>query len=140
MVSLRREFIDFFPTSGIRARLVTLVFSCVDQMEESSSSNNTMIKLMTTNYSIWKSRMEDLFCCLDYEDTLLGDEGQPKEMADKDWTKLNRKAIGKIRQWIDNSVHQHVANERPMPVWYGKLCKSCTKRRMHRTKLFFSVS
>ena len=72
-------------------------FSCVDQMEESISSNNTMIKLTATNYSIWKSQMEDLLCCLDYEDTLLGDEGKPKEMADKDWTKLNRKAVGKIR-------------------------------------------
>ena len=80
-------------------------------MEESSSSNNTMIKLTATNYSIWKSRMEDLLCCLDYEDTLLGDEGKPKEMADTDWTKLNRKAVGKIRQWVDNSVYQHVANE-----------------------------
>lgn len=25
--------------------------------------------------------------------------------------KLNRKTVGKIRQWIDNSIYQHVINE-----------------------------
>ena len=79
------RIIGFFSNKWYqRVKFATLVFSCVDQMEESSSSNNTMIKLTATNYSIWKSRMEDLLCCLDYEDTILGDEGKPKEMVDKD--------------------------------------------------------
>ena len=80
-------------------------------MEEMNNSTNTMIKLTATNYSIWKSQIEDLLCCLDYEDTLLGDAGKSSEMSDKDWAKLNRKSVGKIRQWVDNSVYQHVANE-----------------------------
>ena len=43
-------------------------------MEESWTSNDPIIKLMTTNYSIWKSRIEDFLCCYDYEDTFLSDE------------------------------------------------------------------
>lgn len=54
--------------------------------------------------------MKDLLCCLDYEDTLPGDAGKPKDMLDQDWVKLNKKIVGEIRQWIDNSVYRHVAN------------------------------
>ena len=32
-------------------------------------------------------------------------------MIDKDWTKLNRKTVGKIQRWVNSSVYQHVANE-----------------------------
>lgn len=70
-----------------------------------------MIKLIATSYSIWKLQLEDLLCCFDYKDTLLVTKANPKKMCDTEWTKLNRKAVRKIRQWADNSVYQDAANE-----------------------------
>ena len=64
--------------------------------------------------------MNNLFYCIGYEDTFLGNKGKPKEMTDKDWTKLNRKTISKIRQCIDNCVYQYVANETDISTDYGK--------------------
>ena len=40
--------------------------------------------------------MENLLCCLDYKDILLGDIDKPSKMSDKDWAMLNKKAVGKI--------------------------------------------
>ncbi|CAL2226285.1 unnamed protein product [Prunus armeniaca] len=81
-------------------------------MEESSSSSlATMLKLTASNYSIWKPRMEDILYCKDlYEPfQLLGQK--PEGKSDDAWSILNRKAIGQIRQWVDQSVFHHVAQE-----------------------------
>ena len=106
-------------------------------MEEMNNSVNTMIKLTATDYLIWKSRMEDLLCCLDYEDTLLGDAGKPSEMSNKDWAKLNKKAIGKIRQWVNNSVYQHVANETNASVIWNILWELYEKKNAQNKAFLF---
>ncbi|PKI48889.1 hypothetical protein CRG98_030737 [Punica granatum] len=77
-------------------------------MEESTGS---MFKFNATNYSIWKSRMEDLLFCRDLYDPIEGDSAKPKDKDDKAWERINRKTIGLIRQWIDNSIYHHVAQE-----------------------------
>lgn len=66
---------------------------------------------MAINYPIWKLWMKYLVCCFGYEHAFLDDSSKPKKLFDKDWEKLNRKAFGKIRKWIDNDVHQYIANE-----------------------------
>ncbi|CAL8169104.1 unnamed protein product [Prunus armeniaca] len=80
-------------------------------MESSSSSSATMLKLTTSNYSIWKPRMEDILYCKDlYEPfQLLGQK--PAEKSDDAWSIMNRKAVRQIRQWVDQSVFHHVAQE-----------------------------
>ncbi|RVW14266.1 Retrovirus-related Pol polyprotein from transposon TNT 1-94 [Vitis vinifera] len=40
-----------------------------------------------------------------------GDSGKPEGMKDDEWKKLDRKAVGFIRQWIDDSVFHHVSTE-----------------------------
>ena len=45
---------------------------------------NTMIKLSTSNYSIWKPMMEDVFYCKDLHDPIEGDSAKPSDMSDRD--------------------------------------------------------
>lgn len=70
-------------------------------MKESSGAN-TVMSLTTLNYSIWKSRIEDMLWCYDLEDTILGDSAEPSNMIDEKWKKLNRKVISIIKQWVEN--------------------------------------
>jgi hypothetical protein len=67
-------------------------------MEESSSS---MVKLTASNYSIWKTRMEDVLYCKDLFDPIEMEGVKPISTTNEDWNKMNRKAVGYIRQWID---------------------------------------
>lgn len=64
---------------------------------EESNGVNIMMRLMTSNYSIWKPRMKDMLFWHDLEDTILGNSAKPSDMTDEKWKKLNRKTISKIR-------------------------------------------
>ncbi|VFQ89135.1 unnamed protein product [Cuscuta campestris] len=69
-----------------------------------------MVSLDSTNYSIWKIRIEDYLCSKDLLNPILYKES-PTGVDEKAWTTLNRKAIASIRQYVSLSVLQHVANE-----------------------------
>ena len=64
-------------------------------MAETYSS--PMIKLTTTNYSLWKSMIEDLLNCKDLYDLIEGDNIKSSDMLDVDWKKLKKKTLGVIR-------------------------------------------
>ena len=64
-----------------------------------------------SNWVTWKTKMEDLLFCKDLYGLIEGDSGKPEGMKDDEWNRLNRKVIGTIRQWIDDSVFHHVAAE-----------------------------
>ena len=70
-----------------------------------------MIKLVSTNYRSWKSRMEDLLYYKDLATPIENDGVMPAEMKEADWKRLDRKACGFIRYWIDDSVIHHVEEE-----------------------------
>ena len=63
-----------------------------------------MIILKVTNYSLWKSMMEDLLNYKDLYDPIEGDNAKPDDMSDVDWKKLKKKTLGVIRQWEDISL------------------------------------
>ena len=63
-----------------------------------------MVKLTTTNYSLWKSMIEDLLNCKDLYDPIEGDNAKSSDMSDADWKKLMKKTLCVIRQWV--GVHQ----------------------------------
>jgi hypothetical protein len=67
-------------------------------MEESS---NSMVKLTTSNYSIWKTRMEDILYCKELFEPIDLNGVKPNAKTDDEWKKLNRKAIEHIRWWFD---------------------------------------
>ena len=70
-----------------------------------------MIKLSSSNYSIWKPRMEDILYCKDLHEPIQGDEDKPSTKSAKDCELMHRKMVAYIRQWVDESVFHHVAKE-----------------------------
>ena len=44
-----------------------------------------MIKLIATNYSLWKSMMEDLLNCKDLYDPIGGDNAKSSDMSGVGW-------------------------------------------------------
>lgn len=107
-------------------------------MEESSGSN-IMMKPMTSNYSIWKPRMEDMLFFHDLEGVILGDSAKPSIMIDKKRKKLNRKTVSRIRQWLITEFLIMLLM-RLMLMYCGMRCKRCMRGKLHRTKLFCSES
>ena len=71
-----------------------------------SSSNSSMVKLTSTNYSIWRPMMEDFLFCKDLYDPIdltttepgSSEPAKPEKLEDKEWEKLKRKTLGTIRQ------------------------------------------
>ena len=85
-------------------------------MTESYSS--PMIKLTTTNYSLWKSMMEDLLNCKHLYDPIEGDNVKSSDMSDANWKKLKNKTLGTILQLVDIILYNHVAKETdPHTLW-----------------------
>ena len=82
------------------------------------SYSGPMIKLTTTNYSLWKSMMEDLLNCKDLYDPIKGDNVKSSDMSNADWKKLKKKTLGAIRQWVDINLYEHVVKETyPHTLW-----------------------
>ncbi|GFZ21369.1 Calcineurin-like metallo-phosphoesterase superfamily protein [Actinidia rufa] len=71
----------------------------------------SMIVLSTTNYAIWKPRMEDILFCKDLHNPLENKGEKTVAKKDEEWRKMNRKTIGLIRQCIGHEVFHHVEQE-----------------------------
>ena len=99
------------------------------------ADEGAMIKLTESNYSIWKSRMEDYLYCKDLFDPIEGDEAKPEEMSQKQWDKLKKKSLGTIRQWVDASIHNHVKMEIDPQVLWKKL-ESMYEKKNAQGKVF----
>ena len=63
-----------------------------------------MIKLITSNYSIQKTKMDDILYCKELFEPIECKGYKPVTTTENEWKKLNKKTIGKIRQLIDQSV------------------------------------
>ena len=63
-------------------------------MEEVGSG---MIKLTTSNYSIWKTRMEDILYFKELFELIECRGYKSVTTIEDEWKKLNRKTIGHIR-------------------------------------------
>ncbi|PKI66050.1 hypothetical protein CRG98_013545 [Punica granatum] len=59
--------------------------------------------------------------CRDRYNPIEGDSAKPKDKDDKAWEQANRKTIGLIQQWIDNSIYHHVVQETNAKVLWDKL-------------------
>ena len=55
--------------------------------------------------------MEDLLFLRDLYNSIEGDEKKLDGKTVEEWSKLNRKAMAVIRQWVVDSVIHHVSNE-----------------------------
>ena len=79
------------------------------------------IKLKSWNYSIWKSRIEDLLYMKDLHEPIKGKEARRADLDDKKWAQLNQKVVSTIRSWIDQSVYHHIVKESRVDVLWRKL-------------------
>ena len=93
-----------------------------------------MIKLNSSNYSIWKPHMEDVFYTKDQYLPIYGDSKKAKDKNDDDWNILNRKTVAQIRTWVDQNVFHHVAQETKAHV-YGRNLRPCMRGKQRRIKL-----
>ena len=73
--------------------------------------SSPMIKLITTNYSLWKPMMEDFLNCKDLYDPIEGDNAKSSDMLGAHWKKLKKKTLGVIRKWVHISLYNHVTKE-----------------------------
>ena len=87
-------------------------------MEEQNSVG--MIKLTSTNFSVWKRKMLDLLICRDLFRPVEG-MTKPTTMSDEDSKILHRKAAATIRQWVDNNIFHHIAEENDAQKLWKKL-------------------
>ena len=55
--------------------------------------------------------MEDLLYCKDLFSPVEGDSAKPETISEDDWKKLNGKAVGYIKQWLDDHIFHHVSTE-----------------------------
>ena len=69
-----------------------------------------MIYLDSTNYAVWKTKMEYILYVKDLYELILN-EFMPTGQDESKWNILNQKAVGTIRQFVDVSVLQHIAND-----------------------------
>ena len=90
-----------------------------------------MIKLTTSNYSIWKTRMNDILYCKELFKPIECKGYKPITITEDEWKKLNRKTIGQIRQWVDQNVFHYVAKEVDAYSLWLKLV--FMREKLHRT-------
>jgi len=86
-----------------------VVIFCVVKMDDKLGISG-MVNLNASNYSTWKTRMEDILYVKDLYEPILN-ENVSTGVTQKEWQILNRKAVATIRQFVDLSVLQHIANE-----------------------------
>ena len=69
-----------------------------------------MTYLNSTNYAVWKTKMEDILYVKDLHEPILNESMHIGQDESK-WKFLNRKVVGTIRQFFDVSMLQHIAND-----------------------------
>ena len=79
-------------------------------MEGSMSGFPGMIVLNSHNYADWKIKMEDLLIVRDVTEPI-DKKDIPTGVSESEWKTLNRKVVATIRQCVDMSILQHVAND-----------------------------
>ncbi|KAK2977172.1 hypothetical protein RJ640_000423 [Escallonia rubra] len=73
------------------------------------------------------------------QDLIEGDSSKLEDMDARSWEKLNRKAVGLIRQWIDHIVFHLVTQEANAQTLCKKL-ESLYERKMAQNKAFLIKS
>lgn len=63
-----------------------------------------MVNLNSSNYHVWKGKMEDLLYFKAYY--------LPVDKTDAKWSILHRQVCGYIRQRVDDNVLNHISDEK----------------------------
>jgi hypothetical protein len=79
--------------------------------------------------------MEDILYCKELFEPIELNGIKPDAKTDDEWKKLNKKAVGYIRQWVDQSVFHYVAKEVDAYLLWLKL-ESLYERKTAQNKAF----
>lgn len=101
-----------------------------------------MITLNSSNYQLWKGKMEDLLYVKEFHEPVFSEQ-KPDSMKDEEWRLLHRRVCGFIRQWIDDSVLNHINDETDARTLWTKLdqlfrAKTGQNKLCHIKKLMYS--
>ncbi|XP_074580577.1 retrovirus-related Pol polyprotein from transposon TNT 1-94 [Curcuma longa] len=84
------------------------------------ANTSKMIMLTGSNYSSWKSRMEDLLYVKNYYMPVFSTE-KPEDKTEEQWTIFHRQVCGFIRQWVEDNVLNHVSGINHARTLWSKL-------------------
>jgi hypothetical protein len=70
-----------------------------------------VIKLISSNYFLWKTMMEDHFYCNDLALSLECKRIKPDEMDEVKWNELNRKVTANVRKWVSSKSINHISKK-----------------------------
>ena len=96
-------------------------------MEGKMSGFPGIIVLDSHNYSDWKIKMEDFLIVKDLYEAI-DRKDIPMGLIESAWKTLNRKAMATIRQCVDVSILQHVANDTNAHDLWHKLYGLCERK------------
>lgn len=74
------------------------------------ANTNRMISLNGTNYHLWKGKMKDLLFVKSLHLPVFATQ-KPDSMSEEDWNLEHQQVCGFIRQFVDDNVYNHIANE-----------------------------
>lgn len=74
------------------------------------ANTNRMICLNGTNYHLWKGKMKDLLFVKNLHLPVFATE-KPESKTDEDWSFEHQQVCGFIRQYVEDNVYNHIANE-----------------------------
>ncbi|GLU00724.1 hypothetical protein SLE2022_180700 [Rubroshorea leprosula] len=105
-------------------------------------NQSKMITLNSSNYQLWKGKMEDLLYVKEFHEPVFSEQ-KPDSMKDEEWRLLHRRVCGFIRQWIDDSMLNHINDETDARTLWTKLdqlfrAKTGQNKLCHIKKLMYS--
>lgn len=74
------------------------------------ANTNRMICLNVSNYHLWKGKMKDLLFVKNLHLPVFASE-KPESKTDEDWSFEHQQVCGFIRQYVEDNVYNHIANE-----------------------------
>jgi len=79
-----------------------------------------MVCLNDTNYHLWKGKMKDLLFVKKLHLPVFATE-KPKDKIDEEWKFEHQQVCGFIRQYVEDNVYNHIANEEDAKSMWKKI-------------------
>lgn len=101
-----------------------------------------MVSLNGRNYHVWNGKMEDLLYVKRWHLPVFDDD-KPANMTDVDWALEHKVVCGFIRQFVDDTVLNHISKESHARTLWNKLeslyARKISNNKMYLIKQFMSL-
>ena len=74
------------------------------------ANTSRMVSLNGSNYHIWKGKMKDLLFVKNLHMPVFATQ-KPESKTEEEWEFEHQQVCGFIRQWVEDNVYNHIANE-----------------------------